>query len=121
MIHGYWPDEIDHINGDRADNRLSNLREVSNIENQRNKVLPRNNKSGHIGVSWNKDSKKWMARITINYKLKQVGQFSTIEEAVAARKEAERKFGFSERHGARGPYYKPNKPAKHPTLKGNPQ
>ena len=88
---GSWPkDQIDHINRDRADNRISNLREVSHKQNHQNRSKPSNNTSGHSGVSWYRRDSKWQATITHNYKDIHLGCFATIEEAIAARKAAEK-------------------------------
>lgn len=66
-IYGYIPEQVDHINGNRSDNRLKNLRQATNQQNQQNKRTPSsNNKSGYLGVSLCKKSKKWKATISIN-------------------------------------------------------
>ena len=64
LIHGYLPKEIDHINGDRSDNRIENLREVTRSQNQYNKK-PQLNRSGVRNVSWHKKSKAWLIRLTM--------------------------------------------------------
>jgi hypothetical protein len=90
-FHGTWPtDQIDHINRDRADNRISNLREVTNKQNMQNKSKPSNNTSGHPGVCWYKQNSKWVAKIMHNQKSIHLGCFTTIEEAITARKAAEK-------------------------------
>ena len=62
-VHGQFPEkQIDHINGLREDNRLSNLRCVSRSENQRNRRLCKRSTSGIIGVRWHKQAGKWQAR-----------------------------------------------------------
>jgi hypothetical protein len=91
--------QIDHINGVRDDNRIANLRTVTHAENQRNSSMRSNNTSGVMGVSWNKLISKWQARIHIDGRRKHLGQFDTLEAAVAARAEAARKFGFHPGHG----------------------
>lgn len=76
---GQWPPEqIDHINRDRADNRWCNLRAVSNMENAWNKA-PRSNKSGFPGVR--RENSKWLAEIKVNYKPIRLGLFDTPETA----------------------------------------
>lgn len=74
--------EIDHINGDEADNRIANLRDVPKAMNQQNKRRPRmDNKVGLLGVSWHERAKKWRAQITVDGSRKYLGLFSTPEEA----------------------------------------
>lgn len=64
LTTGYWPEhEVDHINGDRADNRWCNLREATRSENNWNVGLLPNNTSGLKGVSWHKPSRKWRVRV----------------------------------------------------------
>jgi hypothetical protein len=83
-IHGEWPDGlIDHINGDKSDNRLVNLRVVNETGNSENVRKPnKRNKSGFMGVIWFQN--KWRANITINRKTKWLGDYATPEEAHAA-------------------------------------
>ena len=99
MFYGTEPSEIDHINGDRSDNRISNLREVSRVENSRNKRIHPANSSGVTGVVFHKATKKWLAKIGIGMSAKHLGLFETFDEAVAARKAAEAEHGFHENHG----------------------
>jgi hypothetical protein len=100
LTYGVWPiDQIDHINGIRSDNRLSNLRAVTASQNQQNLGKMSNNTSGICGVNWKKDCKKWRAEIQVNGKYFYLGMFPTIEEAAAARAAASREHGFTERHG----------------------
>lgn len=90
-IHGSWPtDQIDHINRNRSDNRIANLRDVSSRQNLQNAGKRSNNTSGCPGVSWYKQNSKWVAQITHNYKHTHLGYFTDIEEAIAARKAAEK-------------------------------
>lgn len=85
ITHGAWPEnQIDHINGERDDNRLVNLRPATPAENLRNAKRQRNNTSGFKGVSWHKPSKRWQAQIAVNGRTIHVGCFSTPEEAHAA-------------------------------------
>lgn len=68
-VHGKWPaDQIDHINGDKSDNRLCNLREASTTENMRNVGKQSHNTSGLKSVSWHKLRKKWRATIKVDQK-----------------------------------------------------
>ncbi len=89
---------IDHINGDRSDNRAENLREVTRAENARNKARPSNSTTGHIGVSKTYDG-RFRAHITVGNKVRHLGRFPTIEQAVAVRASAERELGFHQNHG----------------------
>ena len=99
MEFGVDPDEIDHVSGERMDNRLQNLRDVSRRVNGQNIGISSANKSGHIGVYWNKQRGKWHAKIKIDGKDRHIGFFSDLGEAASARKAAERGFGFHENHG----------------------
>jgi len=85
-VHGVWPSgDIDHINGIRSDNRLSNLRDVThrvNLENRRRAT--RTNKTGYLGVSWSKVSGKYIAGIRRGGVSKHLGLFATPVEAHAA-------------------------------------
>ncbi|EGG2795312.1 HNH endonuclease [Salmonella enterica subsp. enterica serovar Kentucky] len=94
-------EEIDHINHVRDDNRLSNLRKVSRSVNMKNKSLNKNNASGAHDVYFDKRRNKWHVRITVNWVRKHVGYFESLEDATAARKLAERGFGFHQNHGAK--------------------
>jgi hypothetical protein len=92
-VYGEMPSNvIDHINRDRSDNRITNLRPVTRSENQQNHKIFSNNTSGVSGVYWSKKDKKWHARIWAGKRAKSVGYFLTIEEAKAARTKAEREF-----------------------------
>lgn len=100
IYFGEWPlDDIDHINGGRSDNRIKNLRSVARSENMKNKKLPLNNTSGVMGVFWANLEKRWYAQITCDGKLKHLGKFLNKDDAIAARKAAEVKYGFHANHG----------------------
>lgn len=97
---GAWPiDQLDHINHDRIDNRMENLREVSNAENQRNRPMQSNNKSGYTGVSWDKATEKWKAQISVDGKKINLGGFFYIGDAIDARQMASVKAGYHINHG----------------------
>ena len=90
-MNGEWPtDQIDHINRVKTDNRISNLREVTNKQNHQNAGKSSNNTSGHPGVCWHKRDFKWIAKIMHNQKSINLGYFTNIEDAVSARKAAEK-------------------------------
>lgn len=83
---GEWPvDEIDHINGNRADNRWVNLRDVVPKTNQQNRrQAASSSKSRVLGVSWDSARGKWTARIQIGSVYKGLGRFDDKEDARAA-------------------------------------
>lgn len=100
MYHGVWPKhEIDHINHDRADNCIANLREVTRQENTKNASIPKDNSSGVIGVWRHVENKKWVAEIKHNKTKICLGHYAMKEDAIAARKAAEVKYGFHQNHG----------------------
>ena len=88
--YGTWPAaDIDHINRIRDDNRLCNLREANRSENCQNQPIRKSNTSGITGVSWHKGSNAWVATISVDKKLRHLGTFRNIEDAVNARRQAE--------------------------------
>ena len=100
MQTGEWPaDDIDHINGDRADNRWENLRAVERKDNARNAKRRSTNTSGMMGVQWHPALGKWRARIMVDGRSIALGCYHSLEDACAARKSAERRYGFHENHG----------------------
>jgi hypothetical protein len=97
---GQMPEyQIDHINHIRNNNKWVNLRVVNNHENHLNRPMQRNNKTGFVGVFFNKKTKKYIASITFKGKKINLGCYSEFENAVAARKKANIDYGFSELHG----------------------
>ena len=99
MVTGEEPNEVDHIDGDRSNNRWSNLRDVSSQGNKRNAKLRSDNTSGVVGVTWHSTRKRWCAFIIIDGKCVSLGTFREFEEAVAARKAAEIAHNFHANHG----------------------
>jgi len=90
-VNGKWPDGmLDHIDRDKSNNRIENLRESNCVLNQRNTSLNKNNQTGHNGVSTRYG--KYQAHIKSNNKKKHLGTYDTIEEAITARKDAERRY-----------------------------
>lgn len=85
--------EVDHINGDRTDNRWQNLRICCSSENSQNQRAARrdNKSSGLLGVSWSKQKRRWRAAITVNGKKIQVGVFHDAQEAHEAYVQAKRR------------------------------
>lgn len=85
LVYGEWPNgEIDHINGNRMDNRIKNLRVVNKSKNMHNRGMNRNNSSGYPGVSFHKASNKYQAQITVDSKVIHLGFFDSKEEAFLA-------------------------------------
>lgn len=85
MAHGQMPEaDIDHIDGDRLNNRLENLREATRAENGQNVGVQSNNTSGFTGVTWHKGAKKWKAQIGVSRRYKAIGYFDTPEQAAEA-------------------------------------
>lgn len=98
--HGKWPSQvIDHINGNSLDNRIENLRDVSQHENSLNQKTPVNNTTGRVGVYWCEKTKRWNATIKVKFKSVYLGSFKAFDEAVTARAAAEEKYGFHPGHG----------------------
>lgn len=95
LVTGEDPEQIDHINGDRTDNRFSNLRPCTHAENTRNLGVRRDNTSGCAGVY--RVRERWEVRVG---HLK-VGIFDSKTDAIAARKAAERRLGYHPNHGSR--------------------
>lgn len=82
FYHGSMPSEyIDHINGLRNDNRISNLRDITQTDNNRSTTKPKHNKSGFVGVSWHKRAGKWASVIRVDGKNHHLGLFIDPEEA----------------------------------------
>lgn len=92
IMTGEDPVEVDHIDGNRSNNKWTNLKNGTRSENQRNTALKSNNKSGHHGVRFSTRQQKWTAIIN-------VGSFDSKEEAVAERKKVETALGYSSGHG----------------------
>ena len=99
IMTGKWPREVDHINGDRSDNRWENLRIVDRSENQRNARRRKNNTSGLMGVSYHRQKGKWVARIYHSGARVNLGDYDNFFDACCARKSAEKRYGYHTNHG----------------------
>ena len=92
-IHGTWPvDQIDHIDCQKDNNRIANLREAGGVFNSQNqRKAHKNNISGLLGAHWSAQEKKWRTAIMVDGKLIHLGYFPAAEEAHAAYVAAKRK------------------------------
>lgn len=100
--YGEWPSkELDHINGDKLDNRISNLRMVTRAQNNWNVKKKKNNTSGYKGIFLHKKSGKWYSTIRHSGKRYHLGYFSNIEDAIKERKNAEHKYHGQYCYGAK--------------------
>lgn len=99
LVTGKDADQIDHPNGNGLDNRLCNLRDVSITENNRNMSLGTLNKTGVLGIYWDKRRKQWRAEIKFNKKNIHIGYYGDKFDAICARKSKEYSLGFHENHG----------------------
>lgn len=88
----YMPD---HLSRNHDDNRRCNIVLKNNAENAKNRDLSINNTSGKTGVYYDKETKKWIANITVDYKTIYLGRFDDFDDAVVARKVAEKQYGFT--------------------------
>lgn len=101
MLNGSIPKDmcIDHIDGDKLNNRIQNLRLVTLSINQRNSRLPKNNKFGICGITKRRNSKR--EYFTVSCGAKYIGIFDNFLEACCARKSAELRMNYHENHGRR--------------------
>lgn len=97
LSYGEWPDgEIDHINGNPSDNRLANLRVVDRAGNSQNRrKAHRDSSHGLLGAAWNRQHKRWQAKIMANGKRHHFGYFDTAEAAHAAHMAAKQRLHIS--------------------------
>lgn len=84
-VYGEWPVEtVDHIDGDRRNNQIANLRLASNGQNLWNRKAQRNNTSGSKGVTFDRSRSKWIAQIAVDGRRHHLGRFDSIDDASAA-------------------------------------
>lgn len=95
LAHNLEPQEIDHDNRNRADNRLVNLVASDHVTNNKNQKLRSTNKTGTMGISWQAHANKWKVKISN----KHIGYASTKEEAIAMREQAMLKHNYHPNHG----------------------
>ena len=99
--YGIEPNTIDHIDGNKTNNKINNLRNVTQQCNQKNMKKSKANISGHTGIYRHSKNEKWVANICINGKTKYLGSFFNISEAIEIRKKAEIENNFHKNHGIR--------------------
>lgn len=92
---------IDHIDGNGLNNSESNLRAVTHRDNCKNRSIQSNNTSGIPGVTWREDCGKWRVRINFDGKRRSLGSYISLDEALVARKMAEKQHGYHANHGRR--------------------
>ena len=96
MHHGYWPTEVDHINGNRSDNRVENMRDVTREENCRSFNSPRKGSSSvYRGVCWRKDKRKWVSGIVCDKVEYKIGYFTCEKEAALAYNYKAQELGYN--------------------------
>lgn len=96
MLHYGWvPEVIDHIDGNRSNNKIENLRPATWTQNLQNMKLRPNNKSGCKNVSWSSAKQKWAVQLSINGRQRNLGRFDDLELADLVATEARNKY-----HGA---------------------
>jgi hypothetical protein len=98
-MHGTLPEQIDHINHCRSDNRMVNLRPADPRINGANITLPSDNTSGRIGVYRGRGAGTWVAKICVNGKKMHLGTFRSFSSAAKVRASAEKMYMFHENHG----------------------
>jgi hypothetical protein len=94
LCHGYEPDVVDHIDRDRSNNSIENLRAATKSQNAQNCRIRSDNTSGFRNVNWHRQKRKWQVTLTLNGKRKSYGLFDDKEEAGRVAQEArERHYG----------------------------
>ena len=97
-VYGYTPDELDHENRIKSDNRIKNLRLTTRVLNAQNRAPQSRNTSGVSGVCLNKKSGKWRATLTTNGEFRYLGEYLLMEDAISARLLSEKEANFGVHH-----------------------
>lgn len=92
MFHGYFPQVVDHIDGNKLNNRIENLRAANLSENQHNRKMSKTNTSGYKNVTWNKRKSKWLVNVRVHSMDFHIGYFDDVELADLAAQEARDKY-----------------------------
>ena len=108
-LYNYWPIEIDHIDNDKTNNRINNLREVDSFINKQNIKIRKDCKSGVSGVRYDKIRNKWHVSITINKKFKFIGRFDNFDDAVLTRYNYEIDYNWDDMNNSSAKDYLINK------------
>lgn len=116
IVHNELPDEIDHINHNRQDNRLGNLRSADRKTNGRNLVMKSNNTSGVSNIVFDKRGGKWVLQAMVDGRMNHIGSSRVFDDLAAVRDSAMENLGFHERHGV-GRRPEPT-PLRAPELRG---
>lgn len=100
IVHGKWPDGVvDHKNRRPDCNFLENLRDIPKRDNSKNAKMSKRNTSGHTGVGWDANRRKWYARLGCGRTRVYLGRFDDKQDAIAAREAANRRHGYTAAHG----------------------
>ena len=99
MHHGYLPQYIDHIDTDRSNNSIENLRAATKAQNGHNFGVSAHNKSGYRNVHWSNKDSRWRVHLRCNGKRISCGSFVELEDAVEAAKQARQKYHGEFAHG----------------------
>lgn len=92
MFNNDMPEQIDHIDRNRFNNNIENLRPATNTTNQHNTGIRKDNTSGHTGITFKKETNKWNVRIQTNGKRQNIGTYNNLTEAINAYKIAKGKY-----------------------------
>lgn len=92
MFYGYLPKILDHKDGNKFNNKIENLRKANNSQNQQNRIIQKNNKSGIKNVDWHKKTAKWRVSIQVNKKRNFIGSFKDLKLADLVAIEARNKY-----------------------------
>jgi len=96
-VYGVWPNQVDHDDHDRSNNKWLNLNEATAETNAKNRTNPK--KNGILGVKWSKRDKNWRATISVDGKRVCLGSFVDKFEAICAKLSANNKHGYHINHG----------------------
>ena len=99
MVHGFDPEVLDHIDGNKTNNVISNLRNVSQSDNTKNRSNYKNNTSGYPGVSWIPRLQKYQVTTGGSKNRKYHGVYSDLEEAIQIKQQAEKDEKYHKNHG----------------------